>query len=141
LQIYEHTYKDSLTEKLILGISRSYLDNRLLLLYIKNTHIEKKISNYIYLLLLLLLLTELVLLVSLAEFLREGGVWSVAGSVITGLYGKPYCSLRVFCCCAKVSDEKEGPICPNHTQRRMTAARDSPMTSIVNATTVRLPYP
>ncbi len=76
---------DSLTEKLILGISRSHLDNRLLLLYTKNTHIEKKITNYIYLLLLLLLLGELVLLVPLAEFLREGGVWSVAGSVITGL--------------------------------------------------------
>jgi hypothetical protein len=131
---------DLATEKLILDMSRSYLDNRLLL-HAKNIRIDKKITNYIYLLVLLLLLGELVLLVPLAEFLREGGVWSIPGSVITGLYGKPYCCLRVFCCCAKVSDEKEGPICPNHTQRRMTAARDSPITSIVNATTVRLPYP
>src|SRR5919199_221670 len=138
---------DSLTEKLILEISRSYLDNRYLhnrllsLLHTKNTYIQYETTNCIYLLPLLLLLVELVLLVPLAKFLREGGVWSIPGSVITGLYGRPYCCLRVFCCCAKVSDEKEGPICPNHTQRRMTAASDSPITSIVNATTVRLPYP
>ena len=102
---------------------------------------RNKSANYIYLLLLLLLLVVLLLLVPLDKLLREGGVWSIAGSVIIGLYGKPYCCLRVFCYCAKVSDEKDGPICPNHTQRRMTAARDRPITNIVNATIVRLPYP
>ena len=68
--------------------------------------------------------------------LRDGGVNSILGSVMTGCLGRSYCSLRVFCWTIKVSEENDGPICPIHTHSKITSASESPITRMDNAMVV-----
>ena len=59
---------------------------------------------------------------------RDGGVCNIAGSVITGCFGKPYSALKADCCLFTISDENEGPICPKDAHNRYITAKDKPIT-------------
>lgn len=56
--------------------------------------------------------------------LREGGIYSILGSVITGLVGRPYWGLKVSCCFISIFEEHDDPRRPNDNHNITTMARD-----------------
>ena len=61
--------------------------------------------------------------------------------LITSCIGSPYSFLNSACCTFILSEEKDGPMWPNTTQAMIIAARDIPITSMLQATPFMLKYP
>ena len=73
--------------------------------------------------------------------LMDGGVSRILWFLITSWGGKPYSSLNSACCTLILSEEKDGPMCPNTTYAMMMIARDKPITNMLNATPFMWEYP
>src|SRR5215213_9935841 len=71
--------------------------------------------------------------VPVAIVLKDGGTWSISG-LMSGRGGNPYCSCSRSCCLTITCVEKSGPLYPIVVQSMITAANETPITSIPNAT-------
>src|SRR5215211_7044989 len=82
---------------------------------------------------LALVALALVALAPVEIVLNDGGTSSISG-LMSGRGGSPYCSCSRSCCLTITCVEKSGPLYPIVVQSMITAANETPITSIPNAT-------